>query len=247
MNSQFSTQKIAALIALLALLLSGPSCSKMGGAKKPDNVDYYTCTMHPSVKSQEPNGKCPICSMDLVPVMKKGGSEASASSPKPEGIKDMQGMKRGEGAKGGGEMRGMSGMQGMPGMKQGAQSSAVQTGEFVVPVERQQQIGVTYAKVERKPLGHTIRSVGLVVPDKGRNRQFVSRVEGYVQKLHVTSPGEVVEKDAPLLSIYSPDLLTTEREFVELLRMRDEAKSKDARETPERLIESASGDCSSGM
>src|SRR5207245_7949137 len=38
---------------------------------------------------------------------------------------------------------------------------------------------------------------------------------------------------------YSPDLLTSEREFVELLRMRDEAKSKDARETPQRLIESA--------
>ena len=48
-----------------------------------------------------------------------------------------------------------------------------------------------------------------------------------------------MEKGAPLLSIYSPDLLTSEREFVELLRMRDQAKSKDARETPERLIQSA--------
>src|SRR5207247_10613089 len=41
------------------------------------------------------------------------------------------------------------------------------------------------------------------------------------------------------MSIYSPDLLSSEREFVELLRMRDQAKSKDARETPQRLIESA--------
>jgi Cu(I)/Ag(I) efflux system membrane fusion protein len=67
----------------------------------------------------------------------------------------------------------------------------------------------------------------------------VSRVDGYVQKLDVTAPGELVEKDAPLLSIYSPDLLTSEREFVELLRMRDQAKSKDARDTPQRLIDSA--------
>src|SRR5207249_467332 len=52
-------------------------------------------------------------------------------------------------------------------------------------------------------------------------------------------PGQIVDKGAPLLSIYSPDLLTSEREFVELLRMRDEAKSKDARETPSRLINSA--------
>src|SRR5205807_2192686 len=131
------------------------------------------------------------------------------------------------------------GMQGMPGMKGGGEIKGTQTSEFVVPVERQQQIGVTYARVERKPLIHIIRSVGMVVPDKGRNWQFVSRVDGYVQKLDVKSPGEIVEKDAPLLSIYSPDLLTSECEFVELLRMRDEAKTKDARETPERLIESA--------
>src|SRR5712691_1756484 len=236
MKPQLSTQKIATLIALLALLLSGASCSKMGGPKKPDNVDYYTCTMHPSVKSQDPNGKCPICSMDLVPVMKRSGGEgkSSASPAKPEGMKDMQGMK------GGGEMKGMSGgMQGMPGMKGGAETKAPQTSEFIVPVERQQQIGVRWAKAERQPLRHTIRSVGVIVPDKGRNWQFVSRVDGYVQKLNVTSPGEIVDKDAPLLSIYSPDLLTSEREFVELLRMRDEAKTKDARETPQRLIESA--------
>jgi len=136
-------------------------------------------------------------------------------------------------------MKGMAGMPGMPGTKGGAETKAPQTSEFVVPVERQQQIGVRWAKAERKPLRHTIRSVGVIVPDRSRNWQFVSRVDGYVQKLNVTSPGQVVDKDAPLLSIYSPDLLTSEREFVELLRMRDEAKSKDARETPQRLIESA--------
>src|SRR5205085_7415910 len=175
---------------------------------------------HPSVKSQDPNGKCPICGMDLVPVMKTIGGE---SKPSPSSqVAETKGEE----------------MQGMPGMKAGSEMKRTQTSEFVVPVERQQQIGVTYATVERKPLRHTIRSVGMVVPDKGRNWQFVSRVDGYVQKLEVKSPGEIVEKDAPLLLVYSPDLLTSEREFVELLRMRDEAKSKDARETPERLIQS---------
>jgi RND family efflux transporter MFP subunit len=228
--------KIIPLVVLVSLL-GMASCSKGPTAKKDSNIDYWTCTMHPSVHSKDP-GKCPICSMDLVPVMKKGGSDekARASSPKPEGMKDLPGMKGGEGSKGGGEMQGMPGM---PGMKGGAETKAPQTSEFVVPVERQQQIGVRWAKAERKPLRHTIRSVGMIVPDRSRNWQFVSRVDGYVQRLNVTSPGQVVDKDAALLSIYSPDLLTSEREFVELLRMRDEAKSKDARETPQRLIESA--------
>jgi RND family efflux transporter MFP subunit len=219
MSLQYFSNKIV-IVAALLVLFGAVSCSKYDtAASKDSNIDYWTCTMHPSVHAAQP-GKCPICSMDLVPVMKKNSGASPSASAAPSGGT-------------------MQGMPGMPGMQGGNQMNEPQTHEFVVPVGRQQQIGVIYAKVERKPLRHTIRSVGLVVPDKGRNWQFVSRVDGYVQKLHVTAPGEIVEKDAPLLSIYSPDLLTSEREFVELLRMRDEAKSKAARETPERLIESA--------
>ena len=221
-------RKTALLVTLAALLFGATSCSKEGATGKPNNVDYYTCTMHPSVHSKDP-GKCPICSMDLVPVMKKEGGEAT---PQPQGEEIKGGEKKAPGGQ-------MQGMPGMPGMKEGQMKGGEKPSEFVVPVERQQQIGVRYAKVERKPLRHTIRAVGLIVPDKTRNWQFVSRVDGYVQKLDVTGPGELVDKNAPLLSIYSPDLLTSEREFVELLRMRDQAKSKDARETPQRLIESA--------
>ena len=221
-------RKTALLVTLVALLFGATSCARKGASEKASNVDYWTCTMHPSVHSKDP-GKCPICSMDLVPVMKKEGGQAT---PQPQGAEIKGAEKRAPSGE-------MQGMPGMPGMKPGETKGAEKPNEFVVPVERQQQIGVRYAKVERKPLRHTIRAVGLIVPDKTRNWQFVSRVDGYVQKLDVTAPGELVDKNAPLLSIYSPDLLTSEREFVELLRMRDQAKSKDARETPQRLIESA--------
>src|SRR5881396_2257027 len=53
------------------------SCQKGGPNAKPANVDYYTCTMHPSVRKQSPTDKCPICSMDLTPVKKKGESAAA--------------------------------------------------------------------------------------------------------------------------------------------------------------------------
>jgi Cu(I)/Ag(I) efflux system membrane fusion protein len=92
--------------------------------------------------------------------------------------------------------------------------------EFRVPVERQQQIGVTYAKVEIRPLRRTIRAVGTVEPDKSRQWNFVARVDGYVEKLEVTSPGEEVSQGQPLLTIHSPDLLTAERELVNLLGTR---------------------------
>ena len=184
-------QKTALLLMLDALLSGAGSCSKNSATEKPSNIDYWTCTMHPSVSEKGP-GKCPICSMDLVPVMKESATPASSSKNAPR--HDHAAMLAGK-PTGSSEMQGMPGM---PGMKGGVESKAPQTSEFVVPVERQQQIGVRYAKVERKPLRHTIRAVGLIVPDKTRNWQFVSRVDGYVQKLDVTAPGELVEKDAPL-------------------------------------------------
>jgi Cu(I)/Ag(I) efflux system membrane fusion protein len=115
-------------------------------------------------------------------------------------------------------------------------------GEFTIPVERQQQIGVTYATVQKQPFTQTVRAVGVVAYDKQRHWDYVTRVEGYVKDLSVFSRGELVEKDAPILTIYSPDLLTTQREFVDLLNMRDEAKAKDSRAmlaSTARLVESA--------
>src|SRR5258706_4278677 len=73
------TSKFFFLMALLTLF-GVSSCSKMtGGAKKNSNGDYYTCTMHPSVESQNPDRKSPICSIDLVAGVKK--VEASTTPP----------------------------------------------------------------------------------------------------------------------------------------------------------------------
>src|SRR5881398_38275 len=125
------TKNTTLLLSIVALLFTATACGRKSPSGKPSNVDYYTCTMHPSVKSQDPNGKCPICSMHLVPVLKKGGGEMKpAASPQMQETKS-------------GEMQGMSGMQGMQGMKGGGEMKAPQTSEFVVAVERQQQIGVT--------------------------------------------------------------------------------------------------------
>jgi Cu(I)/Ag(I) efflux system membrane fusion protein len=207
------------LTALAALFFT--ACKQSGGDTKPADVDYYTCTMHPSVKSQDPKGKCPICSMELVPVRKKDGTNAAGATS----------VLAGHGAH-------------APGGASQTPSTAgdEKPGEFTVAPQRQQQIGVTYATLEKRPFTNSIRAVGMVAYDKQRHWDYVSRVEGYVKKLFVFSRGELVEKDAPILTIYSPELLTTQNEFMDVLKMRDEARAqaqKTLLESTERLVESA--------
>ncbi len=196
-----SRTSLHGLAIFLLLIAVTSACSRHGAAGGNNSrVDWWTCAMHPSVHSKDP-GKCPICSMDLVPVTRH---EAT-------GVGDNNEMEQ------------------------------EKPGEFRVPVERQQQIGVTYATVETKPLHHAIRAVGKVAPDTQRVWRVVARAGGYVQDLGVSSSGEVVKKGQVLLTLYSPELLTTQRELIDLLAMRDRSPKgpHSARADAQGLIKSA--------
>src|SRR6266849_6401445 len=240
-------------LVLLGALLASVSCRKPGTDLTPADVDYNTCTMHPSVRQQSPKDKCPICGMDLVPVKKKGApadhdhgqmkGDAKSMGMSPEEHAKMSGGKDKQDMKGMQGMGGMKDMKGMPGMQK-EEMKEDEPSEFMVPVSRQQQIGVTYAVATNKPLQLSVRTVGIVAFDRVRHWDIVTRVDGYVDKLFVSSKGELVEKGQPVVTIYSPDLLTTQREFLDLLRARDEAKSSASAavgESLDKLIEAAKG------
>jgi membrane fusion protein, copper/silver efflux system len=99
--------------------------------------------------------------------------------------------------------------------------STVQVSQFTVPVARQQQFGVSYTKVSRRPMRFEIRSVGTLEPDAGRVFEFVAHGDGSIQSLNVTSPGEVVSSGQALLTIYSPNLRGAEQELVSLLTVQN--------------------------
>ena len=160
---------IAAMLGFAALT----GCHKQAAGADP-NVDHYTCAMHPSVHSKTP-GKCPICSMDLVPVMKKGAGNPTAVQPGARKIKHYKStMMPGEISPK--PAKDSMGMDMVPVYEDQTVGGSNQLSEFSVPVERQQQIGVTYAAAEKKPLHHVIRSVGIVVPDKTRHWDQSSRL-----------------------------------------------------------------------
>ena len=206
------------LIASLFLLVS---CSQKSATRADDNIDYYTCTMHPSVHSKTP-GKCPICGMDLVPVYKKSAAtnapttqntnQAATASTGKRKIKFYQStMNPGETSPM--PAKDSMGMEMTPVYEEAFAEN--QPGQFTVPLERQQQIGVTYATVQKMPVIFSIRAVGTVASEIARRRDFVAPAQGSVITLDVASPGETVNEGQPLFTIYSPGLLADEQNFAD--------------------------------
>lgn len=89
-----------------------------------------------------------------------------------------------------------------------------------VPQDRQQSIGVRLGKAETRDLTKTIRAVGRVTFDETLQAQIHAKFEGYVERLYVDYTGKPVGKGQALLSIYSPELLATQAEFLIASRAR---------------------------
>jgi multidrug resistance efflux pump len=68
----------------------------------------------------------------------------------------------------------------------------------------------------------------MLEPDTSRMFDYVARVDGYVQELKVSSPGQQVSQGQPLITIYSPDLRSTEQELVNILNDRDRSGASRA-------------------
>ena len=80
--------------------------------------------------------------------------------------------------------------------------------------QRLQSIGVKIGTVERKPVEDEIRATGNVAVDETRLAYVQVRFSGYVQKVFADATYQYVRKGQPLLTIYSPDLVATEREYL---------------------------------
>jgi multidrug efflux pump subunit AcrA (membrane-fusion protein) len=211
---------IFGLFILIASSLWLTSCAKKPAATAANDVDYYTCTMHPSVHSKTP-GKCPICGMDLVPVYK---TSAATNAPATQNTNLTATQTLGRKIKfyqstmnpretSSTPAKDSMGMEMTPVYEEAFAEN--QPGQFTVPLERQQQIGVTYATVEKMPVIFSIRAVGTVASEITRRHDFIAPAQGSVISLDVKSPGEIVEQDQPLLTIYSSGLLADEKNFAD--------------------------------
>ncbi len=77
-----------------------------------------------------------------------------------------------------------------------------------------ERIGVTFATATMGSIAQDIRTVGQITFDETRVSTIAPKVDGFVEELHVSSMGQLVRRGEPLLSIYSPMLVTAQEELL---------------------------------
>jgi len=80
--------------------------------------------------------------------------------------------------------------------------------------QRMQSIGVKMGTVEAKRVSDEIRVAGNVEVDETKLAYVQVRFPGWIQRVFADSTYQYVRKGQPLFAIYSPDLVTTEQEYL---------------------------------
>jgi len=83
-------------------------------------------------------------------------------------------------------------------------------------------LGVRTEAAKKRTLFRKINSVGYVEVDESRLRTVNLRVDGWIEKLYISTEGDRVEKGQPLFELYSPKLVNAQEEYVQALQNQNE-------------------------
>jgi Cu(I)/Ag(I) efflux system membrane fusion protein len=100
------------------------------------------------------------------------------------------------------------------GARTGSDGGAPGYSQVTIDPEHQRLIGLTTTEVTLGPIPGGLRTTGKISFDERRIEKVTARFEGYVEKLYADFTGKLVQKGDPLVSIYSPELLSTEEEYL---------------------------------
>ncbi|MDI1232289.1 MAG: efflux RND transporter periplasmic adaptor subunit [Methylobacter sp.] len=105
-----------------------------------------------------------------------------------------------------------------------------------------QNIGVRTAVAKQSVLSHVVRAVGRVAYDEERIVRLHPKTEGWIETLRVDKTGQWVKKNEDLLSIYSPQLVASQQEYIlalDSLKVLEKSPIEDIRRGAEELVNSS--------
>jgi multidrug efflux pump subunit AcrA (membrane-fusion protein) len=115
-------------------------------------------------------------------------------------------------------------------------------GAVMLSPEQEQLVGVRTAPVEVADLSRTIRTVGHVEADETRIAHIHTKFQGFIDKVYVDFIGKLVHKGDPLFTVYSPELVATQQEYLVALKSRETLSKgiyKEIGGDPDLLVNSA--------
>jgi Cu(I)/Ag(I) efflux system membrane fusion protein len=221
-----------------ALVLHHHEAAPPAGGHAPQAAakkQMFQCPMHPQILQDHP-GSCPICGMELVPIEETGAPapgrgrilfyrspmDPRQTSPTPR--KD--------------EM-GMDFVPVYEGDLQGEGSDVKGLAPVTIDTARQQLIGLRTAKAVLGPVGGDLRTLARLAPDETRIRKVNVKVEGFVEKLYADFVGQPVAKGQPLFSLYSPDFVSAQREYLLAVKTQKALAGGSLQQSGGELLEAA--------
>jgi RND family efflux transporter MFP subunit len=115
-------------------------------------------------------------------------------------------------------------------------------GSVQITPEKQQLIGVEYGTVEYENVSGALRAVARVTLDETKVAKVNSKLEGWLEQVFVDSVGRQVTKGEPLVTIYSPEALATQQEYLLAVKGREMMRDSPVHEmlgSTENLIAAA--------
>lgn len=171
----------SALLIIVGLLLgwmffhspeksSAPASNGIAAHDSDDHKQIWTCAMHPQIRMDHP-GKCPICGMDLIPLVKSNSD---------------------------------------------VDLDAVQMSESAMKLAEVQTTIVGRGNATKE-----LRLYGKIQPDERMLVSQSAHVPGRIEQLMVNVTGEKVSKGQLIARIYSPELITAQKELLEAKSLSD--------------------------
>jgi Cu(I)/Ag(I) efflux system membrane fusion protein len=87
-------------------------------------------------------------------------------------------------------------------------------GSVMISAEKQQLIGVRTVEAKRETLVRDVRTTAQITADETKIAHVHVKINGFIEQVFVDYIGQLVKKGQPLFTIYSPDLVSTQEEYL---------------------------------